>query len=465
MRVAVVGTGVSGLSVVWILKKYSDHEVNAYERNAAPGPATLELSPDGKEVVKLDAYPLGVGVADAQARAFLADAGVPLAPAATSFSATRDGAPLPPAWPLTLADALSPRAWRLALDVARWELAGDDGADASGTILSYLAARGYSSAFWDDYLLPRVAGAFLAPTAAAAALLPAGEVLARLASARGPRLASARGPRLALSGAALTSAVSPVLPAYNLHTGARIAAISSHEHGVTLTEESGQRHGYDHVVLALPGAQALALLQAGGWASDAERRALSGTTAPGVARYAQVQGTHVDAWTTPPAYGGTHTGVALAPSFALRRGVALTLNPEDEGPPALARTLVSVPPVGAAAALAAVQNARRISYVGAHAHDVASALASAAAVLSDAPFRAAVPYPAAPALSPSATLTLRALRLAVALADAARRAAAPLFLVLGWPAALALAVVGRVAALLGLDSLHAAASKLRAEWA
>lgn len=38
-----------------ILKKYSDHEVNVYERNAAPGPAQLNIAPDGKEAVKLDA--------------------------------------------------------------------------------------------------------------------------------------------------------------------------------------------------------------------------------------------------------------------------------------------------------------------------------------------------------------------------------------------------------------------------
>ncbi|WOO80673.1 uncharacterized protein LOC62_03G004197 [Vanrija pseudolonga] len=458
MRVAVVGTGVSGLSAVWILKKYSDHEVNVYERNAVAGPAQLEVAVDGKEGVRLDAYPLTVAASDAAARAFLADASVPLRPAASGLSASRDGHPLWSAgdWrSLSLADALSPRAWRLALDVARWE---SSGATGSGTLAAFLENEGYSRALFDDYLLPRIAASFLTPSAEAAFALPASAVLARLSAARSARLA--------LSGADLASSVGATLPSYNLHTATNIAAISSHDAGVTLTEAGGQQHVYDHVVLALPGATALQLLQAGGWASEEERVALAGRgQADAVVRFRPGSGTSVDCWTTPPAYGGTETGVAASPSFALGRGVALTVYPHDGDVGALVRESVPLPPVdaGAAAALAAVQNTRRISFVGAHAHDVGSALASATEVLSR--LNATPPYPAQAALSPPSALTLRALRLAVVLADTARRATAPLFFVIGWPVAFALAVVGRVAGLLGLRDINAAATKLGTEWA
>lgn len=415
-----------------------------------------------------------MAAADAPARQFLADAGVPLTPAPSGISATRDGHPL---WSgdwrsLTLTDALSPRAWRLALDVARWE---SSGASGNGTLGAFLAAEGYSRPLFDDYLLvcarfpahpltharqPRIAASFLVPSAEAALNLPASAVVARLRSASGQQLA--------LSGADLASAVGATLPSYNLHTNTTISAISSHDSGVTLTEASGHQHVYDHVVLALPGAAALTLLQAGGWASDEEQQALGGgKSADAVVRFLPGRGTRVDCWTTPPAYGGTtETGVAVSPSFALSRGVVLSVNPHDGADVgALARDTVSVPSVDAAAvaALASIQNTRRISYVGAHAHDVGSALASATEVL--AQLNATPPYPAPRALSPPAALTLRALRLAVVLADSARRATAPLFFVLGWPVALALAVVGRVAGLLGLRDIRAAATKLRTEWA
>ena len=37
MRVAVVGSGVSGLAATWLLNEYSDHEVHLYEASDRPG--------------------------------------------------------------------------------------------------------------------------------------------------------------------------------------------------------------------------------------------------------------------------------------------------------------------------------------------------------------------------------------------------------------------------------------------
>lgn len=45
-------------------------------------------------------------------------------------------------------------------------------------------------------------------------------------------------------------AVTSIVPPENLHLNTKIVGVSSHEHGVTLIEESGAHHGYDHVILA-----------------------------------------------------------------------------------------------------------------------------------------------------------------------------------------------------------------------
>ncbi|GJE88774.1 hypothetical protein PsYK624_048600 [Phanerochaete sordida] len=37
MKVAVVGSGVSGLAATWLLNEYSDHEVHLYEASARAG--------------------------------------------------------------------------------------------------------------------------------------------------------------------------------------------------------------------------------------------------------------------------------------------------------------------------------------------------------------------------------------------------------------------------------------------
>lgn len=37
MKVAVIGSGVSGLAATWLLNEYSDHEVHLYEADDRPG--------------------------------------------------------------------------------------------------------------------------------------------------------------------------------------------------------------------------------------------------------------------------------------------------------------------------------------------------------------------------------------------------------------------------------------------
>lgn len=59
MRVAVVGSGVSGLAATWLLNEHSDHEVHLYEADSRPGghANTVNFVPLGKsESVPVDTY-------------------------------------------------------------------------------------------------------------------------------------------------------------------------------------------------------------------------------------------------------------------------------------------------------------------------------------------------------------------------------------------------------------------------
>ncbi|KAF9820730.1 hypothetical protein IEO21_01173 [Rhodonia placenta] len=58
MKVAVVGSGVSGLAATWLLNEYSDHEVHLYEADCRPGghANTVTFSQSGREPVEVDTY-------------------------------------------------------------------------------------------------------------------------------------------------------------------------------------------------------------------------------------------------------------------------------------------------------------------------------------------------------------------------------------------------------------------------
>lgn len=56
VRIAVIGSGVSGIAAVWALNEHSSHEVNLYESGDYPGghTHTVRFKRDGKEPVDVD---------------------------------------------------------------------------------------------------------------------------------------------------------------------------------------------------------------------------------------------------------------------------------------------------------------------------------------------------------------------------------------------------------------------------
>jgi predicted NAD/FAD-binding protein len=172
LKIAVIGTGVSGLSAAWLIGRR--HDVTLYERdNRLGGHANTVAVPTSRDVVPVDtgfivynppAYP--------NFTALLEHLRVPSKPSVMSFSVSLDRGRLEYAG-TDLAglfaqrrNLVQPRFWSMLRDIRRFyrDAAVDAaGAHESTTLGQYLQQRGYGEAFRDDHLLPMASAIWSAP--------------------------------------------------------------------------------------------------------------------------------------------------------------------------------------------------------------------------------------------------------------------------------------------------------------
>ncbi len=162
MKIAIVGSGVSGLGAAWLLSRA--HEVTLYEAAERPGghSNTLEIDADG-ELLPVDTgfivynepnYPnltrlfdaLGVEThaSDMSFAVSLDDGGFEYAGSAAGLFAQRR-------------NLLRPKMWRLTIEVLRFFRSAEKDIPALPETLSlgdYLRRAGYSQSFAQDHLLP-----------------------------------------------------------------------------------------------------------------------------------------------------------------------------------------------------------------------------------------------------------------------------------------------------------------------
>jgi uncharacterized protein len=174
MRIAIVGSGISGLAAAWFLSKR--HTVTLFEANDYLGghTQTHDIEVDGRRlavdtgfiVYNETHYPL-------LTRLF-AQLGVQSRPTTMSFSVSNAATGLE--YSAASLDTLfcqrrnlvSPRFWGMLRDLRRFYQESPALLAAAGpgpTLGEYLATRGYGAAFRDEHLLPMAAALWSAPAA------------------------------------------------------------------------------------------------------------------------------------------------------------------------------------------------------------------------------------------------------------------------------------------------------------
>lgn len=280
LEIAIIGSGISGLSAAWLLS--TRHNVTIYEKARRLGghANTIDVQDRGKSVpvdmgfivFNTETYP--------NLTALLRVLDVATQPSDMSFAVSMGGGRLEYAGTDLIGmfaqrrNLFRPRYWSMLRDLVRfYEQASRDAATPgalAGSLGDYLAAGAYGEAFVRDHLLPM---------AAAIWSTPCGDMLAHPASAF-LRFCHNHG-LLRLTGRPIWRTVTggsrayvekisrPLMQRVRLGTGVR--SILRGPSGVTVVDDKGERSNFDHVVIATHSDQALSMLAD---PSDAERNIL-----------------------------------------------------------------------------------------------------------------------------------------------------------------------------------------------
>ena len=262
LNIAVIGSGISGLSAAWLLGK--SHQVTLFEADGRIGGHSHTVDAGGVAVdtgfivFNEQTYP--------NLTALLRHLQVASDPTQMSFAVSlRDGAHEYSGSGLRgvfaqARNALRPRFWTMLRDLLRFyrEAPGDLAALGDESLDAYLTRAGYSAAFREDHLYPMAAAIWSSP-ALGIRDYPAASFIA---FCRNHNLlqTGARPPWHTVRGGS-RSYVEALLGQFSgtVQRGTPVALIERHARGVTLATGEGAQH-FDHVVIATHADQALAML-------------------------------------------------------------------------------------------------------------------------------------------------------------------------------------------------------------
>lgn len=281
LNIAIVGTGISGLSAAWLLSK--NHKVTVFERDSRLGghSNTVEFNSSsgrlpvdtGFIVFNKPCYPNLVNLFDTL--------GVEYQPTDMSFGISIDDGRLEYAGADSLGplfaqkrNLLRPRFWRMIRDLLRFyreSASWLDSLDDEITLGQLLSREGFGAGLRDDHLIPM--GAAIWSTPADQMLNYPARSFLRFCQNHGLLQVNGRPQWQTVAGGSREYVSRLAQPfANNVHLNCGIRAINRRADGVTLTDDNSRDWHFDHVVLASHADQSLGMLND---ASTEETRLLS----------------------------------------------------------------------------------------------------------------------------------------------------------------------------------------------
>lgn len=268
-RIAVIGTGISGLAAAWLLDRRCD--ITVYEAGDRVGGHTCTVEADGPGgampvdmgfiVFNEAAYPNLCALFDhlgVETRRTCMSLGLSLDDGALEYGSRGLAGLL--AQPSNL---LRPRFWSMVKDLLRFyrEAPADIATlgDAPLSLGDYLALRGYGAAFRDDHLLPEAAAIWSTP-AGKAADYPV-RAFVRFFENHGLLRLTGRPPWRTVVGGSRAYVEKMTAPfRHRIHLNRPVSRIERGSDGVRIHDAGGGTQAFDAVVVAAHADQALALL-------------------------------------------------------------------------------------------------------------------------------------------------------------------------------------------------------------
>ncbi|KAI5478108.1 hypothetical protein MNV49_005475 [Pseudohyphozyma bogoriensis] len=292
-RVAVVGSGVTGISATWALNEHSEHEVHLFERDDRPGGHTNTVEWKEKKSGEKTWVDTGFIVFNTVTYpnflSFLRTLCIPHMASEMSFAISRDlgayewAGGSPSSLFAQRINLLNPGQWRMVWDILRFNTEAlsvlRSGGTDSESIGTYLERKGYSNEFRDNYLLPMTAAIWSTPPNTAALDFPALTLLRFMHNHHLLQILD-RPVWLTLptGSHSYVQRVLAKLPDEQLHlsTGIKSVSTGGQDGGVVLVDEGGKEWEFDHAVFATHADVTLGILESGEGITREERDVLGG---------------------------------------------------------------------------------------------------------------------------------------------------------------------------------------------